>query len=250
MSPRANVPSDVYNETDVMPTDEYKPFTKKLLVYGHILIGRDDISDDFMRKVAKTIKAIFPKRADMNAALQEEVLRNMHRYNSVIPFFKGEPERIVSEDMERTRSQNSICDIIMQDVPGQVMEVVEHILHYVSDIGLHYTFPDEWGISKTSKLYLAMQEATSKGYYDITQYNDIDEEEARDRVIIQEFAYWLISSAWNLQEPYGPKEAEWKQIKTLSDLQTKLPRAYELYQETAAKIMVAPSLATLEEFVN
>ncbi len=30
----------------------------------------------------------------------------------------------------------------------------------------------------------------------------------RDRVLIQEFAYWAISTAWNLQEVYGPHEDE------------------------------------------
>ena len=68
ISPAAHVPSDVYQETDVMATDDYKPFTKKLSVYGHILIGRDDISDDFMRKVAKTVKEIFPKGEGIDAA--------------------------------------------------------------------------------------------------------------------------------------------------------------------------------------
>ncbi len=68
--------------------------------------------------------------------------------------------------------------------PGQVMEVVEHILHFVSDVGLHYTFPNEWGISKKSKLWEAMQEAVEKGYYDISSYADIDEENVRDRVTL------------------------------------------------------------------
>jgi hypothetical protein len=54
-TPSAEVPEDLYQETDIVPTEEYKPFTKKLMVYGITLIGRDDISDDFMRKVAKTI---------------------------------------------------------------------------------------------------------------------------------------------------------------------------------------------------
>ena len=84
------------------------------------------------------------------------------------------------------------------------MEVVEHILHYVSDLGLHYTFPDEWGISKTSALAQAMNKAVDEGYYDVTSYEDIDDEEVRHRVMMQEFAYWVISTAWNLQEPYGP----------------------------------------------
>ena len=62
LKPGAEAPADVYSETDVIRTDEFKPFTKKLSVYGITLIGRDDISDDFMRNVAKTVKEIFPQK--------------------------------------------------------------------------------------------------------------------------------------------------------------------------------------------
>ena len=43
ISPAAEATSDLYQESDIIPTDEYKPFTKKLSVYGITLIGRDDI---------------------------------------------------------------------------------------------------------------------------------------------------------------------------------------------------------------
>jgi hypothetical protein len=134
----------------------------------------------------------------------------------------------------------------MEGVPGQVNEVVEHILHHVSDVGLHYTFPDEWGISKTSKVYQAMQEAIDKEYYIIDQYGERDDE-VRNRVLLQEFAYWVIGSGWNFLGPYAP-DAEWKIIRTASDLKEKLPLSYELFESTIPKVMVSPSIDTLEEF--
>ena len=88
-SPTGIVPDDPYRESDILPTDEYKPFTKKLLVYGITLIGRDDISAGFMKKVAKTIKAMFPRGGVIDAELQKEVLKNLYRYRAVIPLFKG-----------------------------------------------------------------------------------------------------------------------------------------------------------------
>ncbi len=249
LSPTGKVPDDLYQESGVVPTDEYKPFTKKLSVYGIVLIGRDDISDDFMRKVAKTIKEMFPQGEGIDAELQKEVLRNMYKYKTVIPFFKGQDQKLTPEEEAVayiTWQQNSMCDIIMEGVPGQVNEVVEHILHFVTDIGLHYTFPDEWGISKTSKVYQAMQEAIDKEYYIVDQYGQRDSE-AGNRVLIQEFAYWLICSAWNLLEPYGP-DAEWKIIRTTSDLKEKLSLSYELFESTIPKVMRSPSIDTLEEF--
>jgi hypothetical protein len=252
--PSSEVPEDLYQVTDVVPSEEYKPFTKKLLVYGITLIGRDDISDDFMRRVAKTITEMFPQNNSIDSELQKEVLRNLYRYRTVIPLFRDEEFEFSPEDREAwdlTTSQNSICDIIMEGVPGQVNEVVEHILHFVTDIGLHYTFTAEWGCtSKTSKIYEAMKEAIEKGHYNIAQYEEEDiEEEERLRVLIQEYAYWVIFTAWNLYEPYGP-EAEWTGIRNPSDMMEKLPLSYELFEQTIPRVMAPPSRATLDKFVK
>ena len=249
--PSGAVPEDLYSETDVVATDEFPPFTKKLSVYGLTLVARDDASDDFMRLVARAIKESFPRDESLDLEKQEEILRNLYRYKSVIPVPVGEDMSFMEEHeatMDRTRSENSICDIIMQDVPrGQVMEVVEHILHYVSDMGLHYTFPDEWGISEGSAIARAMQKAVDAGYYDVTSYADIPDAEARRRVEIQEFAYWIISTAWDLQEPYGPPGGDEWGIRTREELKETLPEFFAVYEQTVGRTMVAPSAATLKE---
>jgi len=248
--PAAEVPADLYQETEIIATDEFKPFTKKLTVNGITLIGRDDISDDFMKMVAKTIKEVFPQNKAIDNELQKEILRNLYRYRTVIPLFKGEDHEFSPSDAEAwalTASKNSICDIIMEGVPGQVNEVVEHILHFVSDVGLHYTFPNEWGLSKSSKIYQAMQEAIDKGHYNIDQYGEEGDEKERTRVLIQEYAYWVIFTAWDLYEPYGP-QAEWTGIKNPDDLREKLPLSYEVFVQTIPRVMAPPSFSTLEEF--
>ena len=206
-TPTGEIPTNIYHQTGIIQTDEFQPFTKKLIVCGITLIGRDDISDDFMHKVAETIKEIFsPNEENINKNFQEDLIRNMYKYRTVIPLFKGENFDFTSSDEKlwnRTTAENSICDIIMEGVPGQVTEVVEHILHFVTDIGMHYTFPDEWGISKSSKLYELMQQAIDNQYYDVAQYSDIDDDADRLRVLLQEYAYWIIYTSWDLREPYG-----------------------------------------------
>ena len=249
LSPAGEAPEDPYQVGDVEPTDAYPPFTKKLTVYGLTLVAADNASDEFMRKVATTIREIFPRDESLDLDQQEDILRNHYLYNALIPVPVGRDTDFFDDDETRTRltSNNSVCDIIMEGVDGQVMEVVEHILHYVSDLGLHYTFPDEWGISKTSALAQAMNKAVDEGYYDVTSYEDIDDEEVRHRVMMQEFAYWVISTAWNLQEPYGPiGEDEWT-IKNEQELMESLPEFFEVYERTVGRTMVAPSLATLSD---
>ncbi len=253
IDPVADLPSNIYQMTSITETNEYEPFNKKLTVCGIILIGRDDISDDFMQKVAETIKDIFsPNGENINKDLQEDLIINMYKYRTVIPLFKGENFDFTSSDEELwdlTTTDNSICDIIMEGVPGQVTEVVEHILHFVTDIGMHYTFPDEWGISKSSKLYELMQQAIDNQYYDVAQYSDINNDADRLRVLLQEYAYWIIYTSWDLREPYGPQEAEWS-IMSSSELNDKLPQSYQLFQKIVPKVMVRPSKEMLESFIN
>ncbi len=248
------VPGNLYMNSGVVPTDEHKPFTKKLTVYGITLIGRDDISDDFMRGVAQTITEMFPRGGSIDDALQEEFIRNMYTYRALIPLVQHEtfngfrdmsPEDKAAWDF--TKSQNSVCDTIHEAPPvRQVREVIEHILHYANDVGLHYTFPEEWAVTSGSKLHQMMLEAVEKGYYDDTSYDRIEDEERRLRVKLQEFGYWVIFTAWNLQDPYGGGGNEWT-IKNGADLKAKLPQLYQVYEQTVLKIMVSPSRSLLDD---
>jgi hypothetical protein len=241
------VPDDLYTRTDIIASDTYPPFTKALTVYGLTLVGDASISDPFMQLVADAITESFPTDEGLDSAAQQRVMRNMYEHKAVIPFFVGQPARNeeFDRDFDSVRRQNSVCDIIMQVDNGQVMEVVEHILHYVSDVGLHFAFPAEWGISPDSELAQAMDRAVEAGYYDVSSYNDIDEDEVRRRVAMQEFAYWVISTAWNLQADYGPQGGDEWTISDAADLQAKMPELYAMYERTAGRAMVAPSLETL-----
>ena len=251
--PSGNAPNDLYSISRIVKTDEYQPFTKKLTVCGITLIGRDDISDDFMYNVAATIKEMFsPDGENIDKELQERLIMNMFKYRTVIPLFKGENYEFSPSDEEkwdRTTIANSICDIIMEGVPGQVTEVVEHILHFVTAIGMHYTFPNEWAISQKSDLYKMMNQAIDKGFYDISQYSDIDNEEDRLRVLLQEYAYWVIYTAWDLRGLYGPKNAEWF-IMSKSELMNNLPDSYYFYKNFVPKVFSSPKHSRLESFSN
>jgi hypothetical protein len=249
-TPIGELPEDLYLVTDVVPSSDIPPFTKKVTVYGLTLAARDEAPDEFMRLVATTITEIFPRDEGLDLSKQEEILRNHYLYKALIPVPVGEDLSFIEEDEAtwmKTASQNSICDIIMADVSGQVMEVVEHILHFVSDTGLHYAFPAEWGISRDSELAIAMNEAIEKGYYEVEQYGDIDDEEEYFRVLMQEFAYWAISTNWDLQEAYGPVgEAEWN-IVTAAELEEKLPALHGMIERTVGTVMVPPTLETLQK---
>jgi len=246
------IPDDLYNVGEIIESEDYPPFTKELNVYGITLIARDDISDNFMLNIANTIIEMFPKSVDIDTMLQKDLLRNIHKYKTVIPLFYGEDWDLSPTEeqlWDTTAGENSVCDIIMDNIPGQVMEVVEHILHHVTDVGLHYTFPNEWGLSSSSTLYSVTEEAVGLNYYDIQQYSDIDDVGVRMRVILQEYAYWIIYTSWDLREKHGPQDSEWSIMNSV-ELLEKLPDSYQLYNDTVVKIMACPSDSTLGLFID
>ena len=248
--PTGIVPDDLYQVGSVTPTDSYPPFTKKLDVCGITLIAGDEISNPFMENVALTINEMFILNGNTDTLLQQTLLTNLYQYKTVIPLFYGEDWSIEPENesvWDALADENSLCDIIMEGVPNPVMEVIEHILHHITDIGLHYTYSNDWGLTSSSRLYNVTQEAISLGYYEVAQYSDILETGVRNRVILQEYAYWIIYTAWDLRENYGPTQSEWSII-TENELQSKLPESYALFQETIPSVMTRPSHEILNLF--
>ena len=249
-SPIGDIPNDIYSIGNIEPTDNYPPFTKKLEVCGITMIARDEISNDFMQNVCNTISKMFSITSDTDLDMQRQVIESLYKYKTVIPLFHGEDWRIsYSEEnsWDETRSSNSLCDIIMEDIPNQVMEVIEHILHHVSDVGLHYAMNSEWGLSSESELYRVTNDAIISGDYDISQYSDISELDVRNRVILQEYAYWIIYTAWDLRQQYGPTESEWS-IMSRNELATKQSGSYDLFTGTIPKVLTCPSDSILNLF--
>ncbi len=252
--PVRDAPYDPYYKTLVIRTAEFPPQTKKLEVYGITLAGNDDITDTFMLDVAKTIQEMFPKDPGLDNEKQAEVLSLMHQYRALIPMYDSEVGFLLTDDEEdawqKTEATCSVCDVIFKIDTLQVQEVVEHILHFVTDIGLHYAFPEEWGIRADSEVNRFMNMAIEKGYYDVSQYLEerdaFGDEEGMRRVLIQEFSYWVITTAWNFQEPYGP-DAEWHIVNRL-DLKDKMPGLFDMYARTVETIMAPPKLDTLDKF--
>ena len=251
--PSGEVPANLYENSGLVQTDDYLPFTKIIRVRGITLMGQDDNTDAFMLKVAQALEEMFPENdSSLDAELQREVIRSMYERKTVIPFFKGDVGVEFSGEAEaqfdRVHDNNSLCDAIFETGgEGQTMEVVEHILHHVTMVGLHYTFYDDWGVNRESTHHTHMLDALSSGYYN-ADYGAQSSDE-RMRIYLQEYAYWVISSAWNIQESYGGDQGggEWT-LASSQALSGSAPEMYSIYLETAAKVMKAPSLETLSWF--
>ncbi len=244
------------NSVTITKNEGYTGFPKMMETYGNMFPVMEGVPDEFLHEVATAFQQMFPQDSTLNLKKQHALLNAMHQYKSAIPVFNGRYESAsdnIGEEVEKLSQNYSICDIIMyRDGTGrQTMEVVEHILHAVTSVGLQIEMPNEWSFTDSeSKVTKLMDKAVEAGLYDIEGYGDILEEskEVHQRVLIQEFAYWLISTYWNLQEPYGPMEEEEWNIDNKEQLLEKLPEGYDLVKNTIDDIIRAPSLEILEKF--
>ena len=251
--PRYEVPADPRAVSTVVST-KHRPFAKQLAACGIILPAEDVVEDEFLRRVGRVVAEMFAPGEGIDANRQAEVIAKLHAYGAMLPVPRTEQslERLFESDgeaLERLRARYSICDIIMEEVPDRqkVMEVVEHLLHAITDVGLHHAYPGEWGLSRDSALWAATTRAIEEGHYDVGGYDDLGDapQEVADRVLMQEFAYWFITTAWNLQVPYGPREDEWT-IRTPDELRAAFPKFFQIWRRTGGRVLRAPSREALQ----
>ena len=76
----------------------------------------------------------------------------------------------------------------MEEVPNPFMEVVEHIIHHITYICLQFTDIDNWGLTNASRFFNLSKEAIELGYYNVNQYEEINEAGIRNSVMRQEYA--------------------------------------------------------------
>ncbi len=141
-----------------------------------------------MMRVGQTISEMFSIHEETDTLKQKTLLKNLYNYQTLIPLFYGEdwsfhPNEEI--EWEELNIRYSICDIIIENVPNPVTEVVEHILHHITDIGLHFTDIGNWGLTNASRLFNLTREAIKLGYYNVNQYEEINEAGIRNPVILQ-----------------------------------------------------------------
>jgi len=250
------IPEDLRRRTGVIRDQTFAPFSKHLVAGGITFVATDEVDDAFMIAVGELQDAMMnPDAEGIDVGLQDAVLRSLFRAKTTIPMWRGEepdfPEASDWEAFDRLRERRSICDAIFQleadDLDGQPMEVLEHLLHHLNMVGLHDVFPEDWGISRESTLHAAMRTALDRSWYVVDYLDEFDDEEEADRVLLQEYAYWVISSEWDLQRTFGPGHDEWSLVdpETLREAQ---PELHEAYLRTIPKVLSPPRAERLEAF--
>ena len=246
----SRVPTDPYTVSDIYTGSSCEPFAKAINAYGLLFVASttgQNVPDNGLRWLATATTELFPASAS-DLDKQKEVLENMYRYRAANPVFIGQ----FVNNMDPARDALSLCDTITigslessGDANSQIMEVYEHLLHIITDVGFAYTWPSKWGLTTSSDLYAAMQEAISNGAFSASDYASIDSE-ARLRIQLQEFAYWALSTSQGVHAAHfvGSAAPEWT-LTSPSDVQTQLPLFWALHQSTSATVLGQISSGTM-----
>ena len=106
---------------------------------------------------------MFDATTSTDSTIQNTFIENSYKYASTISLF-------IATDFNnfdfKNSKDNSICDTISAGQKSrntQVLEIMEHILHIMTDVGLHYTYPNDWGPTTSSTLYTCMQAVQTDG---------------------------------------------------------------------------------------
>ena len=217
------------------------------------IFAKEGVSSEFLQNVGKAYEEMFndgPKIDESMRALYLSTTEENYVYQRVgldgsevsSSFEPGDPPAPYSDNA---------TDFIWEMEQGgtdQIGEVIEHLLHTVTNVILYLSFPEEWDYNNpSSQLSIAMQESIDKGIYDISDYDELldNDPEIYKKILTQEYAYWLILAEWDYYVTAGKKEEEISgngefTIGTPGEISETLPLGHELYTNFAEKILTVP----------
>ena len=241
-------------------------------VHGIRLFVLDDVSDEMVVKVAHTLASMWRDTDQIDRSRREELrfqLEDRYVYQRIgyggPDFYGGEPleypeiaDRLGDDAREFAHNHiDYIWEKDERESDRQIIEVIEHLLHTLTDQGFRFAFPADWDWEDPdSTLNQAMELAIENGHYSVESYQDLRnfDPEGYNRVIATEFAFWMILAAWDMFEVTGVTANEEWGIDSSERLKEELPAAFALYENTVATALSRPEpeyiLAVFESSVD
>ena len=244
---------------NLIKNNDYAPYDKHLKSYGLIVAGLPDVTEDFMKKIGDIVNATFGRNSvtsdpDRNLllgnivyfqALQRVGATGMSSYDPPLneanyPGWDYVNDNYIVTDFIWEATQNSSEEA--KTNVAQANAIIKPLIHTIT-LMLEKTF-SEWSYEDpSSQLVLAMNEAINGGYYDPTgKFGDLSETDpiAYKRAIAEDFAYWMIYTAWGSYSSFLPGDSpEWT-IETLDEMESNTPLAYALYDDYILRILGNP----------
>ena len=220
------------------------------------IFDRNGVSELFLNNVGKTYEAMFKDGSSIVQSMRSHYLlttKDEYVFQRVGVYSENNPN-FDAGTPPKPYDDNATDYIWELKVGGkeQIGEVVEHLLHTVTNVILYLAYPNEWDFNKSSSaLSEAMQEAIDKGIYNISSYDELkNDQEVYHKILTQEYAYWLILAEWDyfiiadkkMDRMSGNEEFT---IGTSSEISSQLPLGHKLYKDYVEKILSIPNSETI-----
>ena len=260
-----NDPSDDDDE-DWSPWDgnlilnnDYAPYDKHLTSYGIIVAGLPDVTEDFMEKVGNVVNQTLRRNSLTSDPDRDLLLGNIIYYQAL--------QRVGSTGMssydppldetnypgwDNINDNYEVIDFIWEATQNssedektnaaQVNAIIKPLLHTITLI-LEKSFTAWSYEDPSSELVLAMNEAINGGYYDPTgKFGDLSETDptAYKRAIAQDFAYWMILTAWDLKSYYETVNSSELTIQNRKEMESATPLAHRFFLDYVEPILANP----------
>ena len=215
------------------------------------IFARKGVSDSFLKNVGSAYGEILKDNSKIDQSMKSKYLstsKDKYVYQRVGVDGMASGSDFDSGTPPKPYGDNA-TDYIWEMSSGgvdQIGEVIEHLLHTVTAVTLYLSYSDWNYKSSTSPLYLAMREAVDKNVYDISSYDELKNDDAYERIITQEYAYWLILAEWDYYVTSGKKDngmtgnGEFT-LGTPSEIKSQLPLGHKLYEDYVEKIFSIPN---------
>lgn len=230
---------------------------KYQMVYGLLMAGQfscdTTLHENFFKWVAKATTEMLTPESGTGACdgyHQCLVMQKMYEYRAATMMTITESPTCATNILANW----SACDMIMQNqssTNSQINEVMEHIVHAITDVGMYRAMPNIFGFETGTLLHAAFTESVTNGLNDDSSYNTpqfMANAEGHVRIKIQEYIYMLWGSCSGFFKAYGNAQAsEWKdpELSCEGTVKTKNPKGAYLYKHVISKILKMPSTATL-----
>ena len=252
------IESIIYTEK-IYTDKKYEPFNRYLDIKNLRLLVLDGVSDEIVIKISKTYENMFQDNGSIDQSKRDTLLNTLknnyvfQRVGGANPdAYGGEPpccpDYAHHIDPENINDfAHNASDYIWEKNPEeserQTIEVIEHLLHTITDQGFRHAFPETWEWNNSNSLLnMAMNQAIEKKIYNIESYKfikNIDPVGYR-KTIATEYAFWMILSAWNMFETAKISANEEWNLDSAKELKDKLDLSWRLYEETVLPVLSVP----------
>lgn len=251
--------NEANSNDDLDPNYDATTFPLALEAGGLHFFGRVGVTHDFLTNVTKAYEAMLVDGPSINSEMRTRYLAATAAQNCFQLVGLQGPENYPGTMNARPGGlyQHHSIDYIWQLNEGggsQIGEVLEHLLHTVTAVGMKLAFHDAWDFSDTSSpLTLAMQEAVDKGIYEISSYADLlaHDPEGYHTVLATEYVYWLILAEWDYfviadkKEPGMSGNGEFT-LGTSAEIAAELPVGHQFYQTHVAPVLSKPDAQLIQ----